>query len=266
MPKRLLIACCWMTSLLASPAQRLQRQPRPVTANLPETNPYSSPGDAEAGRRLYLGRCGHCHGGNGEGGRGAVLNTGRFQRGGSDRELFLIIRNGIPNTEMPGAFSLPEVEIWRTVAYVRQLGRQGEPEPGAGDAAAGALVYRSNGCPQCHTIDGQGGFLGPDLTEIGARRARRHLRESILDPSADIPFDYRTVELTSVTGKRIRGIHLNEDEYSVHLRDLNGNLRSFMKSELKAIELPAQSLMPAYASLSKVDLENLVAYLGASRR
>src|SRR5881628_2662480 len=235
MRKKLLIACCWLSGVLWAPAQRPARQPRPDSANLPETNPYSSPGDVEAGRRLYLGRCGHCHGQSGEGGRGAVLNTGRFHRGGSDRELFLIIRNGIPNTEMPAAFNLPEVEIWRTVAYVRHLGRQGAPEPSTGDAAAGALVYRSTGCPQCHTIDGQGGFLGPDLTEIGARRAQRHLRESILDPSADIPFDYRTAEVTSVTGKRTRGIHLNEDEYSVHLRDMSGNLRSFMKSELEEI-------------------------------
>ncbi len=52
--------------------------------------------------------------------------------------------------------------------------------------------------------------------------------------------------------------HLNEDEYSIHLRDTKGDLRSFMKSELKEIKLPRESLMPDYASLSKVDLENLV--------
>jgi len=39
--------------------------------------------------------------------------------------------------------------------------------------------------------------------------------------------------VTDLTGKTTGGIHLNEDEYSVHLRDTAGNLRSFMKSELK---------------------------------
>jgi putative heme-binding domain-containing protein len=265
MRKRLAIACCWVACVVSAHAQNAARQPRPAPANLPETNPYSSAADVETGRRLFQGRCGHCHGQAGEGGRGAVLNTGRFRHGSSDRELFLIIRNGIPNTEMPGAFNLPELEVWRMVAYVQQLGRQGAPEPSLGDAAAGAIVYQKSACATCHSIGGQGGFLGPELTDIGAKRAVRHLRESIADPSADIPLDYRSVAVTDGKGKVTTGIHLNEDEYSVHLRDLTGSLRSFMKSELAEIKLPRQSLMPAYAALPPADLENLVAYLSSLR-
>ena len=194
-----------------------------------------------------------------------MLNTGQFHRGASDRELFLIIRNGIPNTEMPGAFSLAEIEVWRMVAYLKQLGKQGAPDPITGDATAGVAVYQNNGCAQCHSIDGQGGFLGPDLTDIGAKRAVRHLRESIVNPSADIPLEYRSVTVITMKGKSISGIHLNEDEYSIHLRDVNGSPRSFMKSELKEIRLAIESLMPAYTSLSKADLENLVAYLSSLR-
>jgi len=258
-----LIAYCLMSLTLAMQAQRPAGQTRP---GLPEANPYATAADLEAGRKLYVGRCGHCHGKNGEGGRGATLNTGRFRYGGSDREIFLVIRNGIPNTEMPGTFSSPEAEVWRMVAYVRQLSRQGAPEPATGDPAAGAIVYQKNGCASCHSIDGKGGVLGPDLSDIGAKRATPYLRQSILEPSADIPLDYRTVEVISVTGKSSIGIHLNEDEYSIHMRDMKGDLRSFMKSELKEIKLPRESLMPDYASLSKDDLENLVGYLGSLRQ
>ena len=88
----LFLACCW--ALVQNPA----RAPRPAPANIPEVNPYTSPADLTIGGRLFKGRCGHCHGLEGEGGRGAVLNTGRFRYGGSDRELFMTIRNGIPNT------------------------------------------------------------------------------------------------------------------------------------------------------------------------
>jgi putative heme-binding domain-containing protein len=217
------------------------------------------------GRALYNGRCGHCHGLNGEGGRGAALDTGRFRYGGSDREMFMSIRNGIPDTEMPGAFNLPEMEVWRLVGYVQQLGRKGAPEPSTGDPKAGAMVYDRNACAQCHTIAGRGGFIGPDLSDIGARRAVRHLRESIVDPNADLPLDYRSVTVTDQAGRSVSGIHLNEDEYSVHLRDLSGNLRSFMKRDLTEVRLPRQSMMPAYPSLSSADLENLVAYLGSLR-
>jgi putative heme-binding domain-containing protein len=265
MRRTFLLACWSITCALSVPAEKPGRQARSAAANLAEINPYSSAADVEAGRRLYVGRCGHCHGQSGEGGRSAVLNTGQFHHGNSDRELFLIIRNGIPNTEMPGAFSLVEVEVWRMVAYVKQLGRQGAPDPITGDATAGAALYQNNGCVQCHSIDGQGGFLGPDLTDIGAKRAVRHLRESIVNPSADISLDYRPVTVVTMKGKSIRGIHLNEDEYSIHLRDLSGSPQSFMKSELKEIKLTRESLMPAYKSLSKADLENLVAYLSSLR-
>jgi cytochrome c oxidase cbb3-type subunit III len=258
-----LITYCLMSWALAMQAQRPAGQSRP---GLPETNPYSTASDLDAGRKLYLGRCGHCHGKNGEGGRGATLNNGRFRYGSSDREIFLVIRNGIPNTEMPGTFSTPEAEVWRMVAYVRQLSRQGTPEPVTGDTAEGALVYQKNGCASCHSIDGKGGILGPDLSDIGAKRAAPYLRQSIMEPSADIPLDYRTVEVISITGKTSSGIHLNEDEYSIHMRNMNGDLLSFMKSELKEIKLPRESLMPDYASLPKDDLDNLVAYLGSLRQ
>jgi len=258
-----LIAYCLMSCALVLQAQRPAGQSR---SNLPDTNPYTSAADLEAGRKLYIGKCGHCHGQNGEGGRGATLNTGQFRHGNSDREIFLIIRNGLPNTEMPGTFNAPEVDVWRIVAYVQQLNRQGLKETATGDAAAGLLVYGKNGCAACHRINGKGGFLGPDLSDIGAKRAVRHLRESLLEPNADLPLDYRTVEVITITGKRSSGIHLNEDEYSLHLRDSQGSLLSFLKTELKEIKLPRESLMPDYKSLSKDELANLVGYLSSLRQ
>jgi putative heme-binding domain-containing protein len=215
---------------------------------------------------MYRGRCGHCHGLNGEGGRGAVLNGAELHHGSSDRELFLIIRNGIPDTEMPGFFMPLDVEVWRIVAYLKALLRQGSSEPATGNVAAGALVYRKNGCAGCHRVDSQGGFLGPDLSEVGAKRSVRYLRDSIVNPSADIPPNYRSATVITQSGETIRGILLNEDEYSIHLRDMSGNLRSFMKTELRDTSLNRQSLMPAYDALSKADIENLVAYLSSRRR
>jgi putative heme-binding domain-containing protein len=263
MRRTISIACCFTTAILA---QRPARPARPIPANLPENNPFIADADVEAGRKLYTGRCGHCHGLAGEGGRGAVLDSGHLRHGGSDRELFIVIRSGIPNSEMPPTFGASDADVWRMAAFLRQLGHDGSSEPVTGDAGAGAIVYRKAGCAQCHTIDGQGGFLGPDLMDIGARRAVRHLRESVVDPGKDIPLDFRTVAVATRSGASIRGIHLNEDEYSVHLRDASGNPRSFLKNELKSVELPRQSLMPAYASLPAGDLENLVAYLHAQRR
>ena len=261
----LLIACLLLACTWAAVAQTTSRQPRPLPADLPEANPYASPADVAIGKRLFEGRCGHCHGQDGEGGRGAALNTGVFRHGGSDRELFTTIRNGIANTEMPGAPNLPIKEVWRLVAHVKQLGRQGASEPITGDPVAGAAVYRRNACATCHRIDGQGALLGPDLSDIGVRRAVRHLRQSIVDPGADIPLDYRPVTVVDRSGTKTVGIHLNEDEYSVHLRDTTGSLRSFMKSEISGMSLPRESLMPAYSALPPLEVEHLVAFLSSLR-
>jgi putative heme-binding domain-containing protein len=167
---------------------------------------------------------------------------------------------------MPGTFSLPEIEVWRMVAYVKQLSRQGSAaESVKGDAKAGEAVYRTSNCGQCHTIRGQGGFAGPDLTVIGGKRSARHLRESIADPNRDIPLDYRTVEVVTKSGANLSGIHLNEDEYSIHLRTVGGSLHSLLKSEVKEMRLPRRSLMPAYKYEGPFELENLVAYLSSLR-
>jgi nitric oxide reductase subunit C len=47
---------------------------------------------------------------------------------------------------------------------------------------AGQLVYQSQGCSNCHTINGIGGTSGPDLTKAGARRDHDWLFGHFKDP------------------------------------------------------------------------------------
>ena len=251
---------CLLAAALPASAQRTRD-----AANLPAKNPLASEADIAIGRQLFLGRCGVCHGRDGEGGRGAALNTGEFRHGTADREMFLTIRNGIPDTEMPGTF-LTDPEVWRLVAYVKRLGSTRAPEEQApGDPRAGLTVYETQGCAACHRIGSSGGDLGPDLSAVGAQSSLSFLRNSIVHPSAYIPLTYRTVTVTTRNGVKTRGIHLNEDDYSIQLRDTSGNPRSFLKTELGGIQYDKESLMPPYQSLSAADLENLLAYLKSLR-
>jgi putative heme-binding domain-containing protein len=257
------IACCLLASALPAAAQTMRGEEIRNPATLPEQNPLDSEADVALGRQLFVGRCGLCHGRDGEGGRGAVLTTGQYRHGNSDREMFLTIRNGIANTEMPGTF-LTDPEVWRLVAYVKRLGTaRASQEKAAGDPRAGRMVYRSKGCPACHRIDGEGGDMGPDLSSVGVRSSLRYLRQSIVSPSLDIPPTYRTVTVTTRAGAKIRGVHLNEDDYSIQARDVDGNPRSFLKSEIKQIQRENESLMPPYAGLSPAELDNLLAYLNS---
>ncbi len=232
----------------------------------PAKNPHDSAADAALGRKYYMGHCVHCHGPEGEGGRGVNLSTGQYRHGGSDSELFRTIKNGVRETEMPGS-SLSETEVWRVVAFVRRLATAGAAEKATGDVAAGRLVYQTKGaCSQCHVVDKEGGVLGPDLSEIGLRRSLQFLRQALTEPERYVADNYRTVTVVTRTGEQISGVRLNEDEYSVQLRDTRETLRSFLKRNLKDSKRETRSLMPAYGSvLSGKELEDLVAYLSSLR-
>jgi cytochrome c oxidase cbb3-type subunit 3 len=260
-------ACfCLLVYLRIAAAQEGQDKPDTRDQDLAEKNPYTSPADLATGRQYFLGHCAQCHGPEGEGGRGVNLTTGRYRHGSSDRELYMTIRKGVPGSEMPGS-GFSQTELWRVVAYVRRLGAAGAEEKATGDAKAGQAIYDDKGgCAACHIVNGRGGRLGPELTEIGLRRSLNFLRDSIVDPSAYIDPEYRSATVVTRDGARIRGIVLNEDDYSIQLRDTREELRSFVKSNLRDVKLEKESMMPSYKSvLSETEVNDLVAYLNSLR-
>jgi putative heme-binding domain-containing protein len=239
---------------------------RAQTEETPKNNPFTSPSDIERGGRLFAANCAPCHGPKGNGGRGANLARPKLPRAPDDRALFQTIRDGIPNTEMPGTWSMDDHETWQVAAFVRTLGRVA-PEPVSGDAAAGAAVFRSKGCVGCHTVGTEGGRMGPALTEIGERRGAAYLRALVLDPASSLPEDFTMADLTTRAGARITGIVLNEDTYSIQVRDLTDRLHSFWKQDLAAMEKHTdRTPMPSFRGrVSDRELEDLVAYLVSLR-
>src|SRR5215212_7114652 len=126
-------------------------------------NPYTDPEHAEAGAKLYRSQCAGCHGPNGAGtGAGPSLTSGTFKHGGSDESLFQVISKGQPGTSMP-AFPFTGLQIWQLVTHIRALGIVHGVSLSSGNAKSGASVFKSS-CAGCHTVKGEGGLSGPDLT------------------------------------------------------------------------------------------------------
>src|SRR5215468_9963409 len=75
-----------------------QDEPPP---GLPAHNPYTTAADIERGARLFHFNCAVCHGPAGTGGKGANLAQAKLRRAPDDHALFLVVRQGIPGTEMP---------------------------------------------------------------------------------------------------------------------------------------------------------------------
>jgi putative heme-binding domain-containing protein len=227
------------------------------------------------GERVYRVYCAACHGARGEGGRGADLTARRLSRGADDAVLAGIILAGIPGTEMPGT-RLQEGEVGELVAYIRAL-RQTPPAPATGDPVRGRELYRKANCASCHAIGGEGGLL-LDLTEIGARRGPSHLRTALVDPEAYVPdgfAQYRwviflpdnflQVRVVTRDGRAVTGARLNEDAFSIQIRDYSGDVHSFWKSELEALYKDwGKSPMPSYKdTLKPEEIDDLVAYLAS---
>jgi cytochrome c oxidase cbb3-type subunit III len=234
----------------------------PGQASEPGPQPKATREDLAEGQRIFGTQCSYCHGPKGEGGQGAVLAVPRLPHATDDQTLFRVIHEGIPGTRMP-ASALTTAQIWQVAAFVRTLGRV-EGSKSAGDASRGHQIFVTRGgCTKCHTISGHGGAIGPDLTDIGDRRDATELRTSLLEPSASVPLDFLQVRVVTKDGHTFTGVRINEDAFSIQIRDLANQFHSFWKNELTDIvKEPKRSIMPSYQSiLSAAELDDLLAYL-----
>jgi putative heme-binding domain-containing protein len=219
--------------------------------------------DLAQGKRLYVGQCALCHGIEGVGGRGPALNQPTLRRAKDSQALYNVIKNGVAGTEMPAAWQMTEREVWRVVGYILLLNRV-ETAKLTGDAGRGGELYRAKGCAVCHIIRGEGGASGPELTEIGARRSAAYLREALIDPAASAPEGFLLVSVITRAGRNIRGVRVNEDSFTIQLRDDEDLFHSFRKNELGSLKKEfGVSTMPSYKTLAAAELDDLVAYLAS---
>ena len=240
----------WAATLLAQPDE--------------VRNPRTSPADVAQGEKTFRSHCSPCHGLKGEGGRGPNLSAGIFYHGSTDADLLTNISNGIEGTEMPGLFYSPD-RVWQVVAYIRSLNaapRRFSPAT----VAAGQALFKSNRCSECHRVNGAGGRMGPDLSSVGKSRSTDHLRQSILDPNAEVRRRYCIVTVTDDAGKTFDGFLMNEDTYTIQFIDPAGRLYSLEKAGLKHFKIDRISRMPSYkGKLSDDQVNALVAYLSSLR-
>jgi cytochrome c oxidase cbb3-type subunit 3 len=229
-------------------------------------------GDAGDGKKLYDGLCSQCHGRDGTGAEGPSLARPRLARAADDESLRNIIVNGIENGRMPPVRQTTTKEQNDLIAYVRSLSQLTVTDI-AGNAGRGKEVYERVGCAECHILNGSGNAVGPELTRIAQNLGRDAMRQALVEPAASLPhgttdvlkgFDeYLPVRVVTRDGQEIKGMRVNEDTFTLQLRDSENQLRSFDKLELRELEkLARQSMMPSFKDqLSASEIDDLIAYL-----
>jgi hypothetical protein len=82
-----------------------------------------------------------------------------------------------------------------------------------------------------------------------------------------IPDNYLLVEITTMGGDHVSGSRLNEDAFSIQIRDQQGRIRSYLKAELAELNKRwGKSPMPSYKNvLTAEELDDIVAYLASLR-
>ena len=219
-----------------------------------------SPADVQAGKQLYGVNCSNCHGPNGDFVSGVDLGHGTFRRASTDNELVAIMVQGIQGTPMPPA-NLSDQQAHQIVAYLRSLADTGTSSSKA-DLVHGKSLFETKGCLNCHRVRDHGSRVGPDLTNIGARRKPADIEKSIVDPNAEVLPENRYVRATTRDGATITGRVLNEDSYSLQLIDTKEKLLSLQKADLSKFEILKTSPMPSFRDkLSSAELSDLVGYL-----
>jgi cytochrome c oxidase cbb3-type subunit 3 len=231
------------------------------------------------GRQLFEQHCAFCHGPRGEGGKGPTLAQPSLPRATDVEALRQIIRRGIPNTEMPNSRLLPD-DVALVADFVRALGKL-PAEVVPGDAARGAQLYATKGgCAQCHAIRGQGGAIGPDLSDIGRARSVAYLRRALVEPAAEVPqafnpqrgegglpTNFLLIRAVPTKGAPVAGVRVNEDTFSIQVRDLSGKVHSLFKSDLTELHKDwGATPMPSFSGVfSAGELDDVVAFLVSLR-
>ncbi len=244
----------------------------PTVAPPHKPHPPATPESIAMGKELFQGTCANCHGIDGSGANGPNIQNAAATMG--PEGLYTRMTSGAIGTAMPNFSFLGDDKIWEIADYVSSLGQHGAGVA-FGNPQKGKEVYEANACATCHSIAGRGGNTGPDLTTIGTQRAAAMLRNELLDPGANLPLDtaglseraayhaYQMYRVTLDDGKQVEGMRVNEDSFSIQLRDAKGELHSIQKYGVRKIEqIPGKSFMPSVkGKLSDEQLNDLVAYL-----
>jgi len=220
------------------------------------------------GQAIYNKTCTGCHGRDGgEGDRAPSLDANRRYFRLSEAAIFEAVKNGIAGTAMPSS-GLPDKEVWKTVAFIRNIRGTASDNIVPGNVQSGMAVFTgTGGCVSCHMIRGQGGTIGPDLSSIGAQVSLKKLQDS-LTKERPIPNGYRPVSVTTLKGETIQGVARNSDAFSIQLLDRSGKLHMFDRQELQGVMYGEHSLMPHDFDkrLTSEEYRDLIAMLSSQAR
>jgi putative membrane-bound dehydrogenase-like protein len=132
-----------------------------------------------------------------------------------------------------------------------------------GDPKLGQQIFEKN-CQVCHTLEGKGGKVGPELTGVGAK-PKGDILIDILDPNRSVEGTFR-MWTARTEDDVIAGRLISESQTSVEIIDAAGAVHPVQRSQIKKLEASNLSVMPeGFEQLPQEDLTNLLEFLSMSK-
>jgi cytochrome c oxidase cbb3-type subunit III len=247
----------------------------PALANPPQDTKavQLSPEQLNSGKETFERTCSTCHGLDGGGAIGPNIQGIPFRLGMD--AVTNVVKNGMPGGMPAFGTQLSAEQIQQVVGYLLTLTHKDEGKV-TGDAVRGKQVYESSGCASCHTVSGEGGDIGPELTTVGQLRGPNYLRTTVLYPGTDLPqarsflesggmLEFLFVRVVTKDGRAFEGTRVSEDSFHIVLEDAKGKFHSFRKDQLRSLDKePGKSTMPSMKGrLDDAQLYDLVTYLAS---
>src|SRR5690606_34175959 len=139
------------------------------------------------------------------------------------------------------------------------------------DLANGENMYKAVLCSSCHSLQGSGASIGPDLTQLTSRFSAKDIAEAIVFPDKAISDQYEAIEITMNDGKTYWGRLINEtkDTLIINENPLNPKqLSKVVKSNIDKREISKRSgMMPALLNrLNENEIKDLFSFLKSQAR
>jgi putative membrane-bound dehydrogenase-like protein len=155
---------------------------------------------------------------------------------------------------------LPKTAAGRPLPSIFELIRR------EGNAENGRTVFfraGTNSCGSCHRVQGNGQWVGPDLSTIGVKYGKDELIRSILSPNAAIGVSFRSLVLALADGRTVTGLPVEETADRLVLKTAEGQRVIVPTSSIEERRTSDMSLMPEGLAQTMTDQElvDLLAYL-----
>jgi quinoprotein glucose dehydrogenase len=180
------------------------------------------------------------------------------------------------NKELPNSLALELAEAVDATKSARLIARLAALKSGesgladyqetlfGGNAMAGRRFFMTNSateCIRCHSVGGQGGEVGPNLSNIGNTLSREQILQAMIEPSVRLAPGFGMVVLTLKDGQTAAGILTSENEHELVLKTAEAEPLKIAANRIAKRENVPSSMPPMGSIMTKREIRDMVEFL-----